>query len=180
MAMTAATDTYTLPSGIERIVAMYVTPVGNYRSRPLEETSIGDLIEKKVGTTSTSDQSGQYVTHYAVLGIDQIVVWPTPQTTDTLTVWYVTLPTALSADADVPIIHEPYGSKLLFYGAAADAGSFKGDPQGQEYAALFEQWLGRYRTHLNRKKGTSTRQFRVVGQQTYRPHDPSVDLPWNY
>lgn len=175
MALTVGTDTYTLPSSVEQIINMYVTPVGSLRSRALELTSVEDLINRKVGTTSSSDQ-GYLVTHYAVLGISEFIVWPTPQQADTVTLYYVALPTALSANTDVPILHEPWSSKLLFYGACADAGSFKGDPDQQNYAALFEMWLGRYRTHLNRKRGAGTTQFRIASGPYLPPHDPSTDI----
>lgn len=171
----AGTDTYTLASTIERIINIYVTPVGALRSRALQLTSIEDIINRKVGTTTSSDQ-GYLVTHYALLGIDQLVVWPTPQAADVATVYYVSLPTALSGNTDVPILHEPWASKLLFYGACADAASFKGDPDQQNYAALFEMWLGRYRTHLNRKRGESTTQFRIASGPFLPPHDPSTDI----
>lgn len=175
MSLTAGTDTYTLSSSIERIIDMYVTPVGAVRGSTLVATSIADIIDRRQGSTAAN--AGGYVTHYALQGIDQFTVWPVPLQADTITLYYVSLPTALAADGDIPILHEPW-SKLLFYGACADAGSFKGDPQAQEYAALFEAWLGRFRTHLNRKKGTTTRQFRLVGTHPYPPHDPSTYPGW--
>lgn len=177
MTLTSGVAEYTFPTTVERILAMYVTPSGGTRSGPLEATSIEDIIERSSGTTSSSNQG--WVTRYALLGINEFVVWPTPQSADTLTIYYVGLPTALANDSDVPILHEPWASRLLFYGAAADAASFRGDAQGQEYAVLFENWLGRYRTHLNRKKGATTRQFRIVGDQMRVPHDRSMDSPLN-
>jgi hypothetical protein len=180
MTLTAGTDTYTLSASVERIEAMYVTPVGGTRQGPLELTSITDLIERKTGTTSSTDQ-GYGVTRYALLGIDEFVVWPTPQTADVVTIYYAGLPTALSADADTPVLHEPWCSKLLLHGPCADLAEAQRDwDAAQWHAALFEDWLKRYRTHLNRKRGVggSTQQFRVVGAATYPPHDPSTDRSW--
>lgn len=176
MSLTANTDTYTLPASVERIINMYVTPTGGTRMRALELTSVEDLINRKAGTFSTSDQ-GAGVTHYALLGIDEFVVWPTPQNADVITIFYVALPTALSGNTDVPIIHEPWVSKLLFHGPAQDAAEFQGDWQNaQWHAAQFEAWLGRYRTHLNRKRGANTQQFRIASGPYLPPHDPSTDI----
>lgn len=65
----------------------------------------------------------------------------------------------------------------MLHGPAADLAEAQRDWEAaQWHAAQFESWMGKYRTHLNRKKGTTTRQFRVVGQNTYPPHDPSTDV----
>jgi hypothetical protein len=176
MALTANTSNYTLPSVVERIEAMYVTPVGGTRGPALVETSLSDIIDRQRGTGSTN---GNTVTSYAVLGVDEFVVWPTPSAADTITIYYVGLPTALTADADVPVLHEPWCSKLLFHGPASDAATFQKDAQmAQWHAAQFEEWIRRYRTHLNRKKGTTTRQFRVLGYNVSPPHDPSTYPSW--
>jgi hypothetical protein len=177
IALVAGTDTYTLASAIDRIETLYVTRTDGTRYGPLEETSIADIRERQSGTTASSAQGN--VTHYCLLGIDRLIFWPTPQQADTVNVDYVGQPTALSANADVPILHEPYCSKLLLHGPCADLAEAQRDWEAAKWhAAQFEDWLRRYRTHLNRKKGTTTRQFRVIGTPSFPPHDPSVDVPY--
>lgn len=175
--LTAGTSDYTLSTlfpAAEVIRTLYVTPVGGTRTGPLVETSLDDIVARQRGTTSSD---GDYPTHYTLLGADTLILWPTPSAAATLTGYYDGLPTALSANTDVPILHEPWVSKLLLHGPASDASTFQKDwDAAQWHAAQFEAWLGRYRTHLNRKKGTTTRQFRVVGATPFVPHDPSTDL----
>lgn len=175
MALTAGTSSYTLPSGISRIKEMYVTPVGGQQSQPLQLTTLDYILRRRQAGGGQAVAQG-YVTHYTLLGINDFEIYPTPTTADTLTIWYSALPTALSADADTPIISEPFASKLLEYGALAEGADFKGDPAEQEYRQMFEVWMSKYRAHLNRKQGGQPKQFRIFPDATYPPHDPSVDM----
>ena len=119
-----------------------------------------------------------YITHYALLGLSEFEVYPTPQSADVITIYYVAQPTALSADADVPILPEPYASKLLEYGALAEAADFKGDPAEGEYRQLYQMWRGKFIEHLNRAKGGTPEAFEFYPENSFPPHDPSVDAPW--
>ena len=177
MTLTAGTASYTLSSSIARIKEMYVTPVGAQQTQPLQLTTLDYILRRRQSTGGTAVATG-YTSHYALLGINDLELFPTPQAADVLTIWYVALPTALSAGTDVPILQEPYASKVLEYGALAEAADFKGDPAEQEYRGLYEQWLQRYRAHLNRKRGTQPGQFQVFPGRSYPPHDPSRDVCW--
>lgn len=181
MALTANSYSYTLPAAIERINGMFITPVGATASLPLIPTSLDDLIRKRQAAGGTAQAVGQ-VTHYALLGISEFEVWPTPQSADVITVYYVTAPTALTANTDIPILHEPWATDLLTYGALAEAADFKGDPAEPEYRAIFEDYRRRYLAHLARK-GPRVDHFLLpptVGIG-YPPHDPSVDIVgWSY
>ena len=174
MALTAGTSSYTLSSSIERIKGMFVTPVGGQASQPLLPITLDELIKRRSASNAATATSGS-VTHYALLGLSEFEVWPTPASADTITVYYSALPTALSADADVPILHEPWASKLLFNGAAAEAADYKGDPAENDYRAIFEDQLRRYRTHLS-LKGPRPNQFQVVSSSPFPLHDPSTDV----
>ena len=174
MTLTAGSASYTLPSGVSRIKSMYVTPVGAIQSGPIQLTTLDYIIRRRQAAAGTSTNG--YITHYALLGINDFEVYPTPQAADVITLWYVKLPVALSANADVPILQEPYASKLLEYGALSEAADFKGDPSESEYRQLFEVWKQKYRGHLTRKRGGQPGQFNMFPTSTFPPHDPSTDL----
>jgi hypothetical protein len=174
MAVTANVSSYTLPSAVARIKQMFVTPVSGSQSGPIQLTTLEQILAKR-RSQGTAIQGG-YITHYAMLGADDFEVYPTPGSADTITIYYVGLPTALSADSDLPVIQEPWASKLLEYGALAEAGDWKGDPTGPEWRQIFELWKQRYRAHLTRKMGGQAGQFTMFPSGAGRPHDPSTDL----
>lgn len=176
--LTAGTASYTLStlaSGVIRLKEMYVTPVGGSQSSPLQLTTLDYILRRRQGSGGTAAATG-YVTHYALSGLDNLELYPTPQSADTLSIWYVALPTALSANSDVPILPEPYASKLLEYGTLAEAADWKGDPSESEYRQLFQQWKMQFRSHLTRRMGGQPGQFRVFPGNAYPPHDPSTDI----
>jgi hypothetical protein len=178
VALTANSQTYTLPSAVVRIKQMTVTPSGQGVSRPLVPTSIEEILEwsSQNGTSSTANGT---VTHYAVNGLSEIVLYPIPASADTLTIWYVKQPTALSGTSDVPAIPEPYATRCLENGALYEAALFAKDPDAQVYKAEFELAKRAFRTHLNRMDGAMTRQFRITRGDRIIPHDPSIDIRWN-
>lgn len=173
MSFTADVSSYTFPSEVVRIKSMYVTPTGGTASVPIRQTTLDFILRSR---TAAAFSASGYVTHYALLGINDFEVYPTPSAADTLTIWYVSLPTPLSASNEVPILQEPYASKLLEYGALAEAADFKGDPSDQEYRSLFEDWLRRYRSQITRKAGAQPGQFNFFPAYTFPPHDPSTDV----
>jgi hypothetical protein len=77
--------------------------------------------------------------------------------------YYSYLPTALAVDTDTSVLPEPFGSKLLEYGALAEAADYVGDPDHDRYRTLYESWLAKLRIHLNRRRGRGTGHFRVIG-----------------
>ena len=175
MTLTAGSYSYTLPSQIIRIKEMVVTPVGATVSAPLLQTTLDEILRRRraLGGTQTA---GGYTTHYALVGFSDFEIWPTPQSADVITIYYVAAPTALSGNTDVPILPEPFASKVLEYGAAAEAADFKGDPAENEYRQLYQMWTGKLQAHLNRRKGNQPQQFRIFNQDVFPPHDPSTDL----
>lgn len=174
MTLTAATGSYTLPTGIVRVKGMQIAPVGqNSKNAPLRVVSLEQIMQMRAGGSPTD---GGTPTSYAVTGYNGLEVFPTPQAADVITVYYVAQPTALSSASDVSVLQEPYSSKLLEYGALAEAADFLHHPSEQEYRQLFEGWMQRFRAHLRRKAGAGTLQFRVVGTSPYVPHDRSTDV----
>lgn len=174
MALTANTNSYTLPAGIIRIKEMYVTYNGVQFS-PVRQTNLDEILRRRVAAGGASVTQGT-ITHYALLGLTEFEVYPSPASADVITIYYVALPTALSADADVPILQEPYVSSILSDGACALAADFKSDPQQQSYAQMYETGKAKFRAHLARRQGNQTQQFAIGGGYSWPPHDPSTDV----
>ena len=173
MSLTAGTNSYTLPAGVLRIKEMFVT-FGGSQYAPVRQTNLDDILRKRV-SGGTSAVSGS-ITHYALLGLTEFEVYPTPASADVITIYYVALPTVLSADADVPILQEPFVSSILSDGAAALAADFKSDPQESSYRQAYENGKAKFRSHLLRRQGSQTQQFAVGSGYSYPPHDPSTDV----
>lgn len=175
MALTAGTYSYTMPTGVLRIKEMFVTPVGAVMQGPLIQTNIDELIRRRQGSGGASVATGS-VTHYALLGLTDLEVYPTPAAADVITIYYAALPTALSSAGHVSILQEPYSSKVLEYGALAEAADLKKDPDAMMYRSLYDDWMRRFRAHLARRQGNQTQQFALGGGYTWPPHDPSTDI----
>lgn len=176
MTCTANTASYTLPSGVARIKQMTTLLAGTTGyTAPIRQVSLEKILSMRQ-SSGTSAVTGT-ITHYALNGISDLEVYPTPTTADTINIFYVALPTALSANTDVPILPEPYASKVLEYGALVEAADFVKDPFGYlAYAQTLEEWMSRLRLDLNRRRGGQTEQFDVVPYRSFPPHDPSVDV----
>lgn len=175
MTMTASTAVYTLDAGVLRIKQMYVTPSGQGQSRPLVPTSIEQILEWSSSNGASSSNTGS-VTHYALLGTQNIQFYPTPASADVVTIYYVKLPTALSGAGDVPVLQEPYVSNCLVEGACFQAAMFLKDPDVMLYKRNYDEAMKSLRGHLRRKEGSMTRQFRLTRGDSVVPHDRSTDV----
>lgn len=173
--LTAGVSTYALDSRVSRIKQMYVTPSGEQQSRPLVPTSVEQILEWSASNGATSSNQGS-VTHFALVGIQNILVYPTPAADDTITLFYVMLPTALAGATDVPIIQEPYVTECLVSGASYKAAVFLKDPDAELFKRDYEQAKRNLRGHLRRRHGSMTQQFRLTRDLTPAPHDPSTDV----
>lgn len=178
MTLTSGSSSYTLPTGVMRIKDMFVTPVGGSQWAPLRAVTLNRMLQMRQSSGGAPVVQGS-VTHYALLGLSELEVFPTPSAADVITIYYVALPTALSADADVPILQEPYATKILEYGALAEAADFNSDPSESEYRQLYEVWLGKFRAHLSRRQGNLPAQLEVRGAYWWPPHDPSTDVRYS-
>lgn len=171
--LTAGTKTYTLSTSVLHIIEMTVTQPGATVRPPLQESSVDEILRWRSLNSNASGPPQKY----ALLGLNQLELWPTPSTADTLTTIYTYLPTALSADADVPGIPEPFGSKLLEYGALVQGAEWKKDIlMLGEYQQSYQSWLAGFQRFLNRRQGSYPRAFTTWTGNTWRPNDPSVDI----
>jgi len=163
MTCAAGAYSYTFPPTVARTKQMQLRPYGStLLNAPLRRTTLDELLQRRQ-SGGDSPLAGQ-ATHYALLGINDFELWPTPAAADTILIWYVQFPAPLVADSALPVLEEPYASKLLEYGALAEAGDFNGDPSVQGWQAGFDDWLGRYRMHLDRKQGIIPGQFHQWGE----------------
>jgi hypothetical protein len=163
--MVAGTTGYQLPATVARVRSMFVTPAGATnvsQQPPMMRTTEDDILQRQANGGITQSV-GQYPTRYAYVGINDFEVWPTPAAADVITIRAVAFPTVLSGNTDLPVIDEPHASKVLEYGALAEAGDFKGDPATQEWQQNFSDWMGRYLNHLGQKRGDIPVQFHTWG-----------------
>lgn len=173
LTLTADEPTYTLPDSVLKITDMYVTPVDGTTYGPLEPVALSQIIRWRQGTGGNTSSGS--VLYYCRRGLNLIDFYPTPSSADTITVYYVVLPAVLSEDEDVADLQEPWSSKLLEYGALAEAADFKRDPSEGQYRALYADWLRRFQTHMNMSGGGVAKQIPVFNAFDRMPADNSMD-----
>lgn len=175
--MTADQADYTLDSAILHVVDSYNTMGGTrYRLRQVTPQELNDL------RVSSNAEAASPVTHFAVSGDNLLMVYPTPSSDETLTLYYVPRPTAMSNGTDDPSDTSFGGIPSQFHRAivkyaeaeAADYRDDKSSGQGDRYRSDYLVWLGKIRKYTNQKGSTSTPPFQVTGMWS-PPHDPSTD-----
>jgi len=147
---------YTLDAAILDIVELYLTSSSATRYA-LARVSVSELIERR----RVSVASGSPTSFYAVTGDNLMMFWPGPGTGDTLSVYSVPVPTALSVATDDPstnanggvpqILHE-----AIFFYACSRCASYDDDQtsaQGQRYSDWYDKEITRYHKILREKGG---------------------------
>lgn len=176
-AMTTGDASYTLDSSILHIELLTVTQSGGQAYFPLVECQLDEILNLRARNSSASGPSRRY----CLVGMNQIEFWPAASAGDVLNFWYTTLPTYLSADGDFPLFPEPFGSKLLEYGALVQGAEWKRDIMvlGQ-YQAQYQSWMQAFQRYLNRKAGAYPESFPTWTRLLpYAAHDPSTDIAWS-
>jgi hypothetical protein len=168
---------YDLPPEILEVVEIYTTSGGTIYT--LERLGEVALIQKR----RVSNPSGTPSMFYATSGANMLMMWPTPASTDVLTVYYVPLPTALSGPTDDPstttiagvpqILHE-----AVFLFACSRGASYDDDQssaQGQRYRDWYDKEIIRYKTII-RKRGGERNARAIVNDKRRRGrfHDNSI------
>lgn len=160
--LTDGDASYTLPAAVAQINLLTITYSDGTVSQALQRVPLEVILDNRRATLAEGDQL--WLGLYALVGQNQIELWPTPGAGQTLTFWYTYLPDELSADADEPLLMEPYGSMLLQYGALVEGARFLKDFGAlSDYEAGYAQWMARYQVWLNRRQGQTSQAFRVRG-----------------
>jgi hypothetical protein len=172
---------YTLDATILDIVEVQLTSTGV--TYPLERLSIIDLLERR----RTGQTSGSPTRYYAVSGGNLLMFYPAPGTGDTLVVYNVPIPTAMSGATDDPstntfggvpqILHE-----AVFFYACSRLASYDDDQtsaQGQRYRDWYKEEITRYREILRKRGGTRNARA-VVNDKRRRLARHTNDIYPNY
>lgn len=169
------TGDYALDASILEIEELYFTGA----TYLMERVSQPALLRKRL----VAQPSSSPVLYYALAGANMLQFYPTPSTTDTLNIYYVPAPAALSASSDdpstvslggIPIqLHEAIEFYACFKGGSYDDDS--SSAQGQRYHDLYDKELIRYTKLLRRKGGQRNARASVNdSRRRNRLHDNSV------
>ena len=142
LTLTVGTSNYTLPTSIHRIVSAY--QVASSVSYALEEVNLDDILEMRRATTANVSPA-QY---YAVAGADLFLIYPTPASADTVTLYYVPRPVVLSASSDTPTEIPSEFHPLVEYFAFYRGATYTDDTTSQ----VGLSYLQRYETLVRQMK----------------------------
>jgi hypothetical protein len=166
---------YTLAATILVLTdAFFTSAPTNY---PLERVSLADILRLREASQTAAGPTR----YYALVGSNKLAFYPTPGAADTITVYYVPVPTVMSSDAHDPSdvtyggIPVDYHDLIARY-AMARMGSLDDDQsssQGARYRQEFEQGLLEMKRELHRRGGRRLPRARV-GRRRIFPSDPSV------
>ena len=130
---------------------------GSY-SHPAQQVRMEEVLLKQNVDASASPMRDGVI--YAVEGQFALTFWPLAGAGQKVWLQTTLLPDELEDD-DGPTIQEPFGSKLLEYGALVEGAKFKKDPLMSDFELSYQMWMGRYVAWLNRRKGASSTAFEV-------------------
>lgn len=125
------------------------------------------------------NQSGVvgFLREYTLLGRDTIVFSPAPATGDQVTIYYVPVPTALSAAGDIPsTIPSQFQFRLLSYYGSWMLGESEDAGLAEQYHAKYVQACADMQSWMNRRQGAQSRGTRVgyPDRTPKLPHDRST------
>lgn len=173
--MTGGEDSYVVPSSIVHIDEITLSDSSGTAYPPMVQSSLDEILRRRAFNQASSGVPYRY----AVVGMNQIEFFPKARTGDVLTFWYSYLPDKLTADGDISLLPEPFGSKLLVYGACVEAADFKNDTRLYfYYQQAYAQWEQDLQAYVNRRPGDYPGAFAVWGPDKpgYVPSDRSSDF----
>jgi hypothetical protein len=155
----------------------YIVPAGSDGSTwgPMEEIGFQELFELRAWQGGSVPLGAPSRYAFNSNAVNTIEFWPQASGGEVLTFYGYQLPTQLNLDTDFPLFPEPYASKCLEYGALCDACEFKKDIfMLNQYQGEFQDWLQRFRTFTNGRRGDRVMAMPVDKQRPY-PRGNSVD-----
>lgn len=174
--LTANVASYTLPSAVLRINQMVIKQANQSGyNTPLELIDLKTMLRFRQSNAGLAVTNGTAM-YYSISGQDDLDLFPTPSTADTLLMYYVKTPAVLVNNTDVPAIPEPYATEVIEAGALVHATDYLKDfISGYTYRQVYEQKLTEFRQHLSKREGAQTKQFARAADLWRPPNDPSVD-----
>lgn len=149
MTLTVGSGDYTLDTGILTTIDVYLTSTGT--DYCLERATPPEILAARRNSSSNIPY------RYAVAGANLLMLYPTPSTADTLTIYYVPRPTALTAGTDTPSDVPAEQHKLIEWYALwrmADYDDDGSSQQGERYRGMYEGGLREFRRLIQRKGGS--------------------------
>lgn len=149
--LTSGSKDYTMDTEVLSIIDVYITSSSVDYS--LVRVAVDTLLEYRRNGATVQQSPARY---YAYAGGNLLMFYPTPNAADTVTVYYVDRPTALSASSDSPSdVPAEYHPLIEWYALwrAADYDDDASSQQGKRYQAMYEQGRGMMRRDLNLKGG---------------------------
>ena len=143
MALTAGSGDYTLPTQILAINELYLTSASDSQLTRVTRLSPQEILDLRVGSQSAGTPPARF---YALNGSSLLMVYPTPDAADVLTVYYAPRPATLSADGDEPSSVPTEWHKTIEYYVLWQAGQYVNDRfsrNGDDYRVLYEQALSK-------------------------------------
>lgn len=153
--MTANSSDYTLDTDILEIRDVFST--SGSVTRPLERRSMDEILDLR----RASSTAGAQIRYYALAGHNLLMVYPTPSTGETLTFYYVPMPTVMSNSAHDPS-SSTYGgipsenhNVIEWYALwrLADMDDDSSSEQGMMYRESYLRALAEMKRHLRFKGG---------------------------
>lgn len=174
--LTSGQSSYDLPATVAWIKSLTLTYSDGSVTDPLRQVPLDTILSLRRANVAAG--SAVVTPLYAISGQNLLDLWPQPGAGQSMAFRYVYLPDELTADGDEPAIMEPYGSKLLTYGAAVELARFKKDPLLPDLEAQYGRWLAKFQVWLNRREGNGPLTFRVrqPDRAPIRFANASVDL----
>lgn len=128
MAVTAGTADYTLSTNILAIDDLYITGLSDSTQHQLLRRSPSEILNMRIGSSGGTPP----VRFFALNGAFTLMLYPTPNQADTITIYYVPRPATLTAGSDTPTdIPTEYHKAVEYYGLW-QAGQYTNDSQSQE------------------------------------------------
>lgn len=176
----SSTGDYTLDSSVLEIVDMYPTASGI--SYTMEQLTVPELNAVRRNATTAAAPT----VYYALSGQNLLLFHPYPSTGGTFTMYYVPVPTALSAGTDDPSsatlggIPTAYHKAIEYFACAeaADANDDESSQNGLKYFQMYQDQVKKIRRQLRRRGGNRMPRMKATGRRGFRglrsPHDNST------